>query len=187
MAGYALVDALVDARIDIFAMGRLKYLLELNRLVLWGAGAQDESARHFEATERRFYEEQEGGIQDIVEWLVAHRGDSVWKRAAGVYVRILSKPQLFIEGNHRTGALVMSYLLVREAKPPFVLAVDNAEAYFDPSTLIRDIRKRSPAAIFRLPGIKHRFAKFLSAQADRQYLQSPAAQAQAELQAQRGR
>ena len=28
MAGYALVDALVDARIDIFAMGRLKYLLE---------------------------------------------------------------------------------------------------------------------------------------------------------------
>ena len=121
-----------------------------------------------------FYEEREGGIQDIVEWLAVHSEDSAWKRAAGVYVRMLSKPQLFIEGNHRTGVLVMSYLLLWDGKPPFVLTVDNAEAFFDPSTVIRDIRKRSPAAMFRLPGIKKRFAKFLCAQADPRYLRAPA-------------
>jgi hypothetical protein len=188
LAGYALVDAVVDARIDIFAMGHLHYLLELNKVVLCGAGAarQAESARHFEATERRFYEEREGGIQDIVEWLAMHGEDSPWKRAAGVYVRVLSKPQLFIEGNHRTGALVMSYLLLQETKPPFVLTVDNAEAYFQPSTLIRDVRKRSPAALFRLPGIKRRFAKFLCEQADPCYLLAPAV-AQSETQFRRSR
>ena len=63
---------------------------------------------------RRFYEEREGGIQDLVEWYAGHRGESAWDRAAGVYVRILSKPQLFIEGNHRTGALLMSYILLRD-------------------------------------------------------------------------
>lgn len=188
LAGYALVDALVDARIDIFAMGHLRCLLELNKVVLCGASAarQAESAGHFEATERRFYEEREGGIQDIVEWLAMHGEDSPWKRAAGVYVRILSKPQLFIEGNHRTGALVMSYLLLRDAKPPFVLTVDNAQAYFQPSTLIRDVRKRSPAAIFRLPGIKRRFARFLCEQADSRYLLASAT-ARSEAQPGRGR
>ncbi len=153
LAGYALVDALVDARVDIFAMGRLKSVLELNRVVLCGAGPPNRgSARHLEATEHRFYEEREGGIQDIVEWLALHSEDSAWKRAAGVYVRILSKPQLFIEGNHRTGALVMSYLLLRDGKPPFVLTVDNAEAFFDPSTVIRDIRKKSPAMLVSRSG-----------------------------------
>jgi hypothetical protein len=29
----------------------------------------------------------------------------------------------------------MSYILVRAGKAPFVLTVDNAKAYFDPSTL----------------------------------------------------
>jgi hypothetical protein len=49
-----------------------------------------------------------------------------WKRAAGVYVRTLSEPELFIEGNHRSGALVMSYILAREGYPPFVLTAENA-------------------------------------------------------------
>ncbi len=188
-AGYALVDAWVAAGLDVFAMGNLKHLLELNKVVLCGdqPDARTQFVQHFEATERRFYEEREGGIEDIVEWLGLHADESAWKRAAGVYVRILSKPQLFIEGNHRTGALVMSYLLVRDGEPPFVLTVDNAEAFFDPSTVIRDIRKRSPAAIFRLPGIKKRFAKFLQAQADLRYLLPQAAVMAPKVQAARGR
>jgi hypothetical protein len=43
------------------------------------------------------------------------------RRAAEVYIYILSEPQLFIAGNHRTGALVLSYILAREGRPPFVL------------------------------------------------------------------
>jgi ABC-type phosphate transport system substrate-binding protein len=36
-------------------------------------------------------------------WFKEYGKESAWKRAAGVYVRILSQPQLYIEGNHRTG------------------------------------------------------------------------------------
>ena len=89
----------------------------------------------------------------------------MWRRAAGVYIYILSEPQLFIEGNHRTGALVLSYILAREGRPPFVLTAENAKAYLDPSTLITETRKHSLRA-FRIPKIKRYFAKFLKEQSD---------------------
>ena len=89
-----------------------------------------------------------------------HKGESAWKRAAGVYIRVLSEPQLFIEGNHRTGALIMSYILVKSSRPPFVLTVDNAKAYFDPSTLISKTSKRGLVMLFRMPKLKKQFAAF---------------------------
>jgi hypothetical protein len=98
----------------------------------------------------------------VVEWLSTHQRDSVWKQAAGVYVRVLSRPQLFIEGNHRTGALMMSYLLARAGRPPFVLMPESAREYFDPSTVLRETRKGALTTLFRLPRIKKRFAKFLT-------------------------
>ena len=172
LAGYAYVDALVDAGIDVFVMGRHQHLLELNTLVLCGRNSarRAEFAAHIEATERHFYEEREGGIEDIVEWRSRHRDESAWKLAAGLNVRILSKPQLFIEGNHRTGALIVSYILLQAGLPPFVLTVENALAYFDPSTVIRNTSKLGPMALFRLPGIRQRFARFLEEQADSRYL-----------------
>jgi hypothetical protein len=85
-------------------------------------------ARHIAATEHRCYDERHGGVRTLVEWQTQHKDESAWIRAAGAHVLILSKPQLFIEGNHRSGALVMSYLLVREDKPPFVLTMENADA-----------------------------------------------------------
>lgn len=172
MAGYDFVDSLVAQQIDIFAMGHLKRLLELNAIVLCGRdeGERTRSASHLEATERRFYEQEGGGIRDIVEWYTLHRTELPWKRAAGVYVRMLSEPELFVEGNHRTGALVMSYILAREGRPPFVLTAENAKAYLDPSTLITETRKHSVVAVYRLPKIKRYFAKFLKEHADRKYL-----------------
>jgi len=47
-------------------------------------------------------------------------------------------------GNHRTGALLMSYLLVRDGDPAFVLSVETAPAYFGPSSLLSGTRKGSP-------------------------------------------
>ena len=172
LVGYAYVDALVDVGIDVFLMGQHKHLLELNTLVLCGRNParRAEAAAHIAATERHFYEEREGGIEDIVEWHSRHRDQSSWKQAAGLYVRILAKPQLFIEGNHRTGALIASYILLQGGLPPFVLTVENARAYFDPSTLIRNTSKHGPMALFRLPGINKRFARFLEEQADSRYL-----------------
>ncbi len=172
VAGYALVDALAADRVELFAMGNLKYLLELNTIVLCGTDPErrEEYTHHRRRTEQRFYEERQGGIRDVVEWYERHAQESPWKRAAGVYVRILSKPQLFIEGNHRTGALAMSYVLIRSGEPPFVLTTENAAAYFDPSTVIRDTWKQGVTMLFRSPGIKRRLATLLAAHADRRYL-----------------
>lgn len=176
LAGYAFVDWIVGRGIDVLTMGNLRTILEINRRVLCG---EDETARqrfaeHLRATEERFYGEWGAGIRDVVEWYGRHRGDSAWHRAAGVYIRLLSEPQLFLEGNHRTGALLISYILLREGEPPFVLTPDSAQAFFDPSTLIKKIRKRSLAMQFRMPGLKNRFGRFLQTHADPRYLLSRA-------------
>ena len=95
-----------------------------------------------------------------MRWYYKHEQESAWKRAAGVYVRILSQPQLHIEGNHRTGARIMSYILVRDGKATFVLT-DNAKAYFDPSTLIKETKKTTTTMLMKLPRMKKLFADFL--------------------------
>lgn len=172
MAGYAFIDTALANECDLFALGNSKRLLELNTLVLCGKdpAKRNQYREHSQATEQRFYEAREGGIGDIIEWYALHQKESVWKRTAGVYIRILSQPQLYIEGNHRTGALIMSYILAREGQPPFVLTVDNAKAYFDPSTLIRDTKRHGIALLVRLPKIKKNFARFLKEQTDPRYL-----------------
>jgi hypothetical protein len=172
LEGYAYVDWAVHRGIDMLGMGHLATLLELNSLVLCGAdeAARRNHAEHLRATEERFYGERSGGIRDIVEWYATHRGESVWKRSAGVFIRLLSRPQLFLEGNHRSGALLMSYILLREGKPPFVVTPANARAFFDPSTVIKKMGKRSIAMQFRMPGMKRRFGRFLKDHADARYL-----------------
>ncbi len=172
MAGYGRVDSAIEQGIDLFAPGNSRHVLELNDVVLCRGdrSAQCCSPEHFEANERHFYDDHQGGFRDLAEWHELHRADSPWDRAAGIYVRVLSAPQLYIEGNHRTGALIMSYLLAREGRPPFVLTVDNARAYFDPSSLIKSTRKRSFAMLFKIPGIRKNFARFLRKQADDRFL-----------------
>jgi hypothetical protein len=172
MAGYAFIDAAIADGLNLFALGNLKYLLELNRLVLCGTDSRKlkDYADHIDATEAHFYGHTAGSIGSIIEWHAGHQHRSPWRRAAGVYVRILSEPQLYIEGNHRCGALIMSYLLARERKPPFVLTVDNAKAYFDPSTVIKATKKTPFTLLFKLPHLVRDFTQFLKAQADDRYL-----------------
>ena len=58
----------------------------------------------------------------------------------------------------------MSHIMVSDSKPPFVLTVDNAKGYFNPSTLAKMTKKGSVKSMFKLPKIKKNFAKFLQAQ-----------------------
>jgi hypothetical protein len=157
---------------DLFDLKYVHGLLELNHVVLCGLdpAIRKEHRQHLEATTRRFYDQEGFDIGDILAWYQKHAHETPWKRAAGVYVRILSQPQLYIEGNHRTGALIMSYLLARDGQPPFVLTVDNAKAYFDPSTLIKQTRKTRGALLSKLPHMKRHFAAFLRDQANERYL-----------------
>lgn len=173
LAGYTFVDGAIRHDIDLLSLPHLHGLLELNHLVLCGQGStsRQEYRQHIETTHERFYRQAGFNIDSILTWYRKHEHESPWKRAAGVCVRILSQPQLYFEGNHRTGALIMSYLLARDGMPPFVLRVESAKAYFDPSTLIKLTQKTPGALLAKLPRMKQRFAKFLQQQANPHYLQ----------------
>lgn len=172
LIGYDFVDRALAEGVDLLAFGNLKHVLEMNALVLCGNDreARLSSARHIEATAQRFWDYSGGGIRDVVEWHERHRGESAWRRAAGVYIRILSEPQLYIEGNHRTGALIMSYLLARDGRPPFVLTAENAAGYFDPSTVVTRTSKNGATILFRMPRLKRYFADYLETQTDPKHL-----------------
>jgi len=165
--GYALIDDYVARGVDLFDLQQLNLMLEINATVLCGRDPSRrlEYAQHLAATEEHFFNNVEGGIKDLYNWYCAYHSESVWKRAAGVYVRILSKPQLFIEGNNRTGSLIVSYLLMRAGLPPFVLTLENAEGYFNPSSVIRNSAKHGVKALYELPKIKKKYAAFLEEQA----------------------
>jgi hypothetical protein len=173
MVGYAFVDRAVADKTDLLDSRYVAGLLELNHIVLCGRDPNErrEHRKHIQAATERFYEQGEFNIDGILWWYRNHKDESSWKRAAGVYVRILSQPQLYIEGNHRTGALIMSYILARDGNPPFVLSIENARAYFDPSSLIKETTKTTATLLMKLPHMKKRFASFLEAQANMQYLE----------------
>jgi hypothetical protein len=179
LAGYAYLDSLLEQEINPLARGNSGHLLKLNLLVLHGAcvtSRGDECARQREATERRFYDDANlGGIRAFMNYLADHKDDGTWRLAAGAYMQVLSEPQMFIEGNHRTGALIASALLCRHGRPPFVLTVENAKAYFDPSSLVKSCRKRSLKALVEMPKLRKRLAHLLEDQADRRFLAGRAA------------
>ena len=106
----------------------------------------------------------------MVEWYAGQANESVWNRAAGAYVRMLSAPQLFIEGNHRTGALLMSYILLGDGQPPFVLSPESAPSYFEPSAVIQGMHKRGTVAPFALSTIRRQLAQLLLDHGDRKHL-----------------
>ncbi len=170
LAGYEFVDSLLAADIDPLARGNSRHLLQLNCLVLCGTNemAYEDCARHAQETEQRFYDDTNpGGVRALMNYLADHKKDRVCRRAAGVFIQMLSAPQLFIEGNHRTGALVMSYLLCREGRPPFVLSVSNAKAFFDPASLVKGCRKHSLTSLMEIPKLRKRFAAFIEKEGDR--------------------
>lgn len=168
ISAYALINHLLEANIDLFALGSSSYLLELNTRVLCGTSElkRREYRKHIAANNSYFYERTDAGIHDLYEWYTLQRHESVWHRAAGVYIRILSEPQVFIEGNDRTGTLVMSYILAKEGQPPFVLTATNAKAYFETSAQIKKLPRNGLANLFRLPLLKGRIAGFLKDQAN---------------------
>jgi hypothetical protein len=174
LAGYGCVDRALADEVDLFALGNSRQLLELNTVALCGesAEARQHFAPHIGATERRFYGQEGGGVKDLMEWLALHKGDDVWRRASGTYIRILTLPQLYVEGNHRTGALMMSYILAREGLSPFVVTVENAKAYFDPSALVKGVKKRGVVRLTRLPKLQKRFARLLKEQGDERFLRT---------------
>jgi hypothetical protein len=106
IAAYEFLDALVKDDVDLFSEG-LGGLLQLNYLVLLGRGYDaGEFSRHITATRQQFFDNFRRYVKPIRRWYRRHELENPYKVAAQVYVGVLSQPQLYQEGNHRTGSLI---------------------------------------------------------------------------------
>jgi hypothetical protein len=85
-------------------------------------------------------------------------------------VGVLSQPQLYQEGNHRTGSLIASAVLLENGCPPFVLTRQNAVAYFNPSSEIKFTDKRTVRGKVRLPKYQRDFRSFLQQNVNEGYV-----------------
>jgi hypothetical protein len=138
LAAYEFLDAMVHDDVDLFSDEGLEALLQLNHLVLLGRGYDSRAfGRHISATRKRFFANFRQCVEPIRRWYRKHGAANCFKVAAQVYVGVLSYPQLYLEGNHRTGSLIASGILLQSGCPPFVLTRQNAIAYFDPSSEIK--------------------------------------------------
>ncbi len=174
MEGYTRIDYHLKRGKHLLTRKRRDDVLELNHIVLCGStkAARKEFKSHIEHTRDRFYFSPDFNIDVLLDWYLRHKKDDVWRLAAGWYTRQLSQPQLYFEGNHRTGALLMSYIMARRGQPPFVLSVENAKPYFDPSSVIKRTHKTKSTLLFKLPGMGKKFAKFLRKNADPRFLRT---------------
>jgi hypothetical protein len=162
LTAYEFLDALVGDEIDLFSAEGLEALLQLNHLVLLGRGYNPrEFGKHIRATRRQFFDNFYTYVKPIRRWYRRHEMVNPYKAAAQIYVGVLSRPQLFQEGNHRTGSLIASGILLQNGCPPFVLTRQNAVAYFNPSSEIKFTDKRTIRDRLRLPKYQRDFREFL--------------------------
>jgi len=170
--GYRFIDRLLADGTDLLAMGNSPLVLEVNTLVLCGADSKKRASfvRHIEQNKEYFYSNEEGGIASLMEWKEFHASDNIWKKAAGLYIHVMSQPQLFIEGNHRSAILMVSFLLAREGYPPFVLTPNNAKELLDQSKQLSELKKHGLRTLILLPKLRNQLAKTLKSTLEQRHL-----------------
>lgn len=173
--GYRYVDALLAERIEIFRYGASGAILEVNHRVLCGVTPERrrEFADHIAETERWFYDRPDAGIGALFAWLQRHRTEPPAALAAGVFAQVLSRPQLFIEGNGRSACLLASYLLARAGLPPLVVTAAHYPAYRVLAERCSAVDRTGLTAAFALSGTVTRTAAFIKEAADPRFLRAP--------------
>lgn len=136
-------------------------MLEINDRVHYGENyvQREEYTKAIEATTEKFSKQ----IVPIRKYYKKHmKGKGqVYKVASEVFIAILGQPQLFIEGNHRSGSIIASCINMENNKPPFVLTVKNALTFFAPAQTIKKFNKRSKwRSVTKLPKYKSNFLEF---------------------------
>lgn len=171
LAAYEFLDAIVRDGVDLFSDQGLEALLQLNHLVLLGRGYDSRAfGRHISATREQFFANFRQYVKPIRRWYRKHGTANPFKVAAQVYIGVLSYPQLYQEGNHRTGSLIASGILLQSGLPPFVLTRQNAIAYFNPSSEIKFTDKRTVRGKLRLPRYRRQFREFLQRNVSVKYI-----------------
>jgi hypothetical protein len=171
LAAYEYLDELLDRDVEPFTDSGMEHMLALNMRVHYGQDPRliEQFGRAIDATIDKF----NANVEVIANWYWAHyrRGAHPYKLAAETYVSIVGQPQLFLEGNHRTAALIGSWIDMRANCPPFVLSVDNAVAYFVPPSEIKQFADRSTwRGRRRLPQYRQEFGVFWQSHVDAKYV-----------------
>lgn len=174
VSAYSLLDELVAGQVQPFSRDGLEHMVMLNNRVHYGTDGvlMAEFASAIEANAIKFHD----NVEPVAAWYEKHasRGDHPLKLAAETYVAILGQPQLFIEGNHRTGSLIANWINLQAGLPPFVLSVDNAIAYFAPSAEIKRFADRSTwRGRARLPKYRKSFREFWERHIEARFVISP--------------
>lgn len=162
--------------------GSSRALLELNHMVLYGAEDADNDyhyhQRAMDASEVRFYNGDEvamvqgvtGGIADLVGWYEHHRRLDPLERAAGIMIRTLASPQLFVEGNHRTSVLLASHELIRAGEPPLVFSAEHAIGLTECLKPIQRLTRGSLAIWIHERRLRKKLAQLIALSANREHL-----------------
>jgi len=172
MDAYRHLDDLLRKGVEPFSIYGISEQLELNNLVHYGVDMELrlQFNNAIMANSQKFYT----FIDPIENWYRKHMKDESHplKVAAEVYVAILGFPQLFYEGNHRTGNLIASWINMYYGKPPYVLNSKNALAYFKPSAAIKRFADKSTwRGRSRLPKYRKCFKAFWEENTDIKYVE----------------
>lgn len=170
--GYRFVDTLLADRVEIFRYGASAALLELNHRVLCGVTPERrvQFSGHIAETERWFYDRPDAGVGALFGWLERTREQPPVALAAGIFVQVVSHPQLFIEGNSRTAALLASYVLARAGLPPFVVTTALYPAYRDVVERCGAIERGRLTSAFAVSAAASQAAAFIRDAADPRFL-----------------
>ncbi|MCG8570359.1 MAG: hypothetical protein MJB14_09490 [Spirochaetes bacterium] len=167
---YRFLNQLLRSNIKIFSKAGLYSLLEFNHIVLCGANFKKkyEYHSHIMATRTKYQK----NIVHLFKWYQNEENSlKGYKLASGFYFRQLSQPQLFIEGNHRTGNLLMNYILLSQNKLPFIIDQHTAHNYFELSGAIKFSDKLNMLdKYFKLPGLGKELSKFLKNNSSDKYI-----------------
>ncbi len=168
---YVFLNDLLEKDIDIFTPAGLHSLLEMNHIVLCGTDPEERMNyyHHINETRNRFLK----GIKPIRKWVLDNiEKTNPWKLATGFYSLILSQPQLFLEGNHRTGNILLNYLLVSKGASPYIITPETAIEYLDISGDIKFTNKDNTwGSNISLPGHRKRFIAMLKEQTNSRFLE----------------
>ena len=171
VSAYEFLNGLLRKEIDVFTPAGLHAMLELNHLVLCGS---DPAVRtgyysHLTATRKRFLKR----IGPVRSYVLKRRGrkQNPHEVAAGFYSRMLSYPQLFLEGNHRTGNILLNFLLISAGASPYVPTAEHAHLYLNLSGDFK-LTERDNAfdTALKMPKYRKQFETFLGEYGDSRYV-----------------
>ena len=172
LEAYSFLNDLLSRGMDLFTPAGLHGLLEMNHLVLCGSDSNTRAQfyTHLQETRKSFLVK----IKPIKDWVLQNLSSAdAFKLAAGFYSQMLSQPQLFLEGNHRTGNIILNYLLISKGANPYVADAGSAAQYLDISGDIKFTSKISAIeSTLKMPGHRKRFVRFLEEATDARFVRT---------------